>query len=1207
MRAVTANEQVVAPTGAIPPARTFDLCGPLPGPGVTVLEASAGTGKTFTIANLVTRFVAEGVPLDKLLVVTFTRMATGELRQRARETLVGAEQALRRVVETGAPPATGSDVERFLATPSPAAPDGAAEVRERFHRLTRALANFDAATITTTHGFCHRVLGALGSWGEVAPGAVLLEDPTDLVDQAVDDLYVRHVLRSGPLPFGRSEARKAAWQAVTNPRTALGPPAVRGDGSPAGLLRRLAEGARAEVAGRLLAANMLTYDDLLVRLAGALSAPGRGATACARLSERYEVVLVDEFQDTDLVQWEVVRGAFGTGRSRLVLIGDPKQAVYAFRGADVYAYLEAARTAPPPQRFTLNENWRSDEPLVEALDALLSPAHLGHPEIVYRRPTTPPGHRAPVLSGAPVGAPLRARLLDRDDAHLSRTRRGLVQKGSAVSAVARDLAADIRQLLAEGARLAGRDGAAGRSIGPQDIGVLVRTNRQAAIVQAALRATGVPVVVSGAQSVLSTASARDWLALLQALEQPASRSLAVAAALTDFVGMTGDGIATADELAWESLHASLHEWSALVRSTGVASLYAHVSATQHLPGRLLAHADGERRLTDLSHVAELLHAQATRSQLGLAALRTWLARRCGEEAADGTEAEQRTRRLDSDEPAVQVLTVHRAKGLEFPVVYLPYAWDPGGGDRAGGPVVYHDAEDGDRRKLDVGREDGPVYARHYRQALDERRGEDLRHLYVALTRARHQVVVWWAPAQDCQHSALGRLLLSRQPSGDVAASGLSGEPRDKQVRTAFDKVAALAPGLVSVEQASVPALFAAIDARGRREVVPGGAERAREGGRRNSRTGDDGLHAAAFERGIDSLWRRTSYTGVTAAAHGDGRRQALVTSEPEDEGVTDEAAPGMGTAGLPGAPEVAGGTARLPVTAWSGVPGGAEVGTFVHGLLEKLDFAAPDLQAEVAAVVEGAAGRYPGLPDQLPLVEEGLTAAVTTPLGGPLGSLALSGFGRCDRVDEMRFELPLAGGDRPSGRTALAGLVAILREHVDPDGPLGLYPEALAALADQARATGEDLLRGYLTGSLDLVVRAQTRGATRYFVADYKTNWLGPPGGELTAWHYREEALGREMVTAHYPLQAIFYLVALHRYLRWRLPGYEPQRHLGGAVYLFLRGMPGPGGDEEGPALAGVVPAPAGVFWWQPPPELVVETSRWLAGRQVAAEGLEAP
>ncbi len=313
------------------------------------------------------------------------------------------------------------------------------------------------------------------------------------------------------------------------------------------------------------------------------------------------------------------------------------------------------------------------------------------------------------------------------------------------------------------------------------------------MVQGALRRAGVPVVVAGAQSVLSTPAARDWLRLLEALEQPAARWRACAAALTPFVGMTPRQIADAGEDDWEAVHSRLYSWAEVARSQGIAGLVGHIGASEDLPARLLAETEGERRLTDLGHVAELLHAEAMRSQLGLAALRTWLARRTEEPGPEATEADQRSRRLDSGSDAVHILTVHRAKGLEFPIVYCPYLWDGAPAERAGAPVMFHDPDEGGRRKLDVGESGDVAYQRHLGAAQEESRGEDLRHLYVALTRARHQAVVWWVAVRGCQHSALGRLLLAKDAHGDVASVGRRGAPRDTDVAGRFAEISAAAP------------------------------------------------------------------------------------------------------------------------------------------------------------------------------------------------------------------------------------------------------------------------------------------------------------------------------------------------------------------------------------------------------------------------------
>jgi exodeoxyribonuclease V beta subunit len=208
-----------------------------------------------------------------------------------------------------------------------------------------------------------------------------------------------------------------------------------------------------------------------------------------------------------------------------------------------------------------------------------------------------------------------------------------------------------------------------------------------------------------------------------------------------------------------------------------------------------------------------------------------------------------------------------------------------------------------------------------------------------------------------------------------------------------------------------------------------------------------------------------------------------------------------------------------------------------------------------------------------------LVATIATPLGPALGGDSLSVIARSDRLDEMRFELPVAGGDRPVGSVSTASIADLLDAHLDPGGPLAGYADLLRDRSFDAE------LRGYLVGSLDLVFRRRRPdGRLLWYVADYKTNWLGPPGQVLTAGHYRRAALAAEMRHHHYPLQAILYMVALHRFLRWRQPGYRAESDLGGVYYLFVRGMVG----SDTPIDGG---DPCGVFHWAVPPELVLSLS----------------
>jgi len=1111
----------------------FDLRGPLP-QGVTVLEASAGTGKTYTIAALAARYVAEGTPLERLLLVTFTRMATGELRERVRERLVGVELGLR--LALAAVPADHADPVVELLSQGPRY-----TVALRRHRLARALADFDAATIATTHGFCQEVLGGLGIAADVEPDTAFVEDLSDLVADVVDDLYVRRFHRDPAPAFSVTEAAEIVRVAVANPAARI----VPAYGETPEMRRRLALAARRELDLRKLRFAVMTYDDLLTRLDASLSGEAGPATA-ARLRDRYDVVLVDEFQDTDPVQWEIMQRAFGAGGVVLVLIADPKQAIYAFRGADVYAYLEAAHGAAG--RATLSVNWRSDQPLIDAYDALFAGVTLGHEGIAYRRVKAAPANRTARLSGAPVKQPLRVRAVARGS--VAQTRGGYAQVQAARQHVADDLAADLAALLASGAQIERRaeDGSAigRRPVRPADVAVLVPTNRNAALIRTGLEEAGIPAVINGAGSVFATDPAREWLRLLEALERPASTTRTHSVALTCFLGWSPVRVACAEELEWEDAHRRLHDWARVLRTRGVASLLEIVTLAEGLPQRILRAPDGERRLTDLRHIAQLLHEAASTEQLGTTALTAWLRRRIAE-ARDDTGDEERSRRLDSDAEAVQVLTIHRSKGLEFPVVYLPFLWDSSFISSEPRPVLFHDPDDADRRAIDVSLE-GPDFDLHRSYYLRERRGEDLRLAYVALTRACHQAVIWWAGSWESRNSPLGRLLFARDAEGNVAAVGRF-TPTDAQVAARLADLADQAPGRISIEASTLsnPADY------------------------RPSPLASAPLAAAAFDRDLDLRWRRTSYSDITAGAY-----DAAVASEPEEPLISDEPAETASAVG---------GAAPQPelsaLSLLAEMPVGVRIGTFVHRALEATDFAAADLGRELAERIGGAPGAR-GLPIGDPaMVAVGLSAAIQTPLGPLLGGARLRDFRRADRLDELEFELPLVGGDEPTGWVTLSRMADLLRRHLSPADPLAGYAERLEDPSLRAQ------VRGYLIGFLDLVVRFEAPAGPRFAVLDYKTNWLAGPDEALTAFHHRPAALAAVMARHHYALQALLYTVALHRYLRWRLPGYDPERNLAGVAYLFLRGMSGP----DTPTVDGL---PCGVFAWRPPATLVDELSDLL-------------
>jgi exodeoxyribonuclease V beta subunit len=478
------------------------------------------------------------------------------------------------------------------------------------------------------------------------------------------------------------------------------------------------------------------------------------------------------------------------------------------------------------------------------------------------------------------------------------------------------------------------------------------------------------------------------------------------------------------------------------------------------------------------------------------------------------------------------VTVHAAKGLEFPVVYLPYAWDRA---RRKNPEVLLLHED-NRRILDVGGRNGPHYQSRHTACVAEEAGEELRLLYVAATRAQSRVVAWWAPSQqNTATSPLHRLLFGRRP-GQADPDEEPDIPEDQELTDRLTEWAAGAGKDVSVE---------AVSSNPRSAVWRPPPREAPE------------LDVAVFERTLSWEWGRRSYSSLTSVVH----QQDRTLSEPEQTGTSDE--PEAAT----GAPPAA--TASAAPSLMNTLPGGTSFGTLVHAVLEHIDTSATDLAAEVRArCVEAASRLY--LTVDVNALAPAILAALNTPT--PYGTLAE--IAPKHRLVEVGFELPVAGAADPvASPVTLSAIADLLRAHLDSKDPFAPYPDLL-------RSIPPSTLQGYLTGSLDAVLRVP---GPRYVVADYKTNRLF--AGDINAAQYDQATMAAAMLSEHYPLQALMYSVALHRYLRWRQPGYQPDTHLGGVMYLFVRAMVG----EQ-------TPPGCGVFSWIPPSGLVPALSDLLAG-----------
>jgi exodeoxyribonuclease V beta subunit len=1102
----------------------FNLLGALPAErSTTVLEASAGTGKTFALAGLVTRYVAEGQStLDQMLLITFSRAASQELRERVRSQIVHAVHAFEDPAAVGdnqlvAHLLTGTDDERAL----------------RRQRLRDALAGFDAATIATTHQFCQLVLKSLGVAGDTDAGVTLLESLDELVVEIVDDLYLAHFGRERNDPaLAYADALRLAREVVKNPSTQLRPRDPQ-PGSHAAVCVGFAKDVLAELDTRKRRQGVLGYDDLLSRLADALAT--EDSPARVRMYQRWPIVMVDEFQDTDPVQWQVIDRAF-SGRSTVILIGDPKQAIYAFRGGDIATYLRAAETAG--EKKTLATNWRSDAALIERLQVVLRGAQLGDSAIVVD--DVQAHHQGHRLAGAPRNDPFRLRVVRR--AALGRSGIQNLPIEELRAHIGADLAADIRALLANGATFAGR------RLQAHDIAVIVAKHKDARACFKALCDAGVPAVYTGDSDVFASKAADDWLCLLEAFDQPHRPGLVRAAASTMFFGETAESLSAGGDALTDRLAETLREWAGHARERGVAAIF-EAAQLRGMGDRVLSWQDGERHMTDLAHIAQLLQEVAHREHHSLPALRDWL-RSQREERSGATE---HNRRLDSDAAAVQIMTVFVSKGLQYPIVYLPFAFNRNTQDRD--VVLFHDEG---VRCLHIGGRDSPDFRAVEMLGRREDASDDSRLTYVAMTRAQSQVVAWWSPAFDEPNGGLSRLLRGRRPGDSLVPDRC--EPAkisdDDAMARLREWEAAGGPVIEDASIAVAPSLPPA----------------------------PPPTHLASrhFHRSIDTAWRRTSYSSLISAAATTG-----VSSEPEVTELDDEAGE---------IPLTEAETETLTLTEtgllspMADLPAGAQFGSLVHAVLETADPLAADLAGELQAHIRRHSVWWP-----VQVAPEVLAAALVpmheTSLGPLAGGLTLRQIGLRDRLRELDFELPLGGGElrsrAPDIRLADVGM--LLREHLPTDDALASYADRLTG-----RALGGQSLRGYLTGSVDAVLRVPGSAGHRYLVVDYKTNWLGDPERPLTAADYQRPRLVEAMLHSDYPLQALLYCAVLHRFLRWRVPDYDPARHLGGVLYLFVRGMCG----ADTPVLDG---QPSGVFSWQPPSSLVAALSDLLdAGRAAA-------
>ncbi|MCX7898234.1 MAG: exodeoxyribonuclease V subunit beta [Rhodocyclaceae bacterium] len=1117
--------------------------------GLQLVEASAGTGKTWTITALVLRFLLEEkVPIDKLLIVTFTRAAVAELSMRIRTRLAEAIQAFEQ----------GGSEDRFLAALLARHSD-----REALLRLRLALASLDEASIVTIHGFCQKALreaafaagrhfereivaegsfelhaAACDFWRrEMAAASALWsawlldrfpQGPADLLAlvrrmtipsgntkialpsdcdasaqqklysaaferaqrywrQARQEIVATLAAAAGDLDrrrFDQASVLKAAalydawlvgqpwaprwkeeeWKkAALLSATEIAKAAKKTGDRPlhpfheaVDALLPLAKAlaacfeqrtrvwvsdflrtAKEQIRKRRAQTGVQSYDDLIEDLALALSGRG-GDRLAAELRARYWAALVDEFQDTDLTQWAILSRLFGDQERPLILVGDPKQAIYGFRGADVFAYLTARCKAT---MHGLIVNRRTDQSLLTGINALFSaPRAFLLDGVSFEPAKAAEENERPVfrIDGRSPPRPLELW-------HLPPPAEGgknLWNKEEAAKRLAAAVAEDIVRLLSLASK--GRARIGDRALRASDIAVLVRKRRQAIWISQALAARGISSASLGGGSVWDTSEARELECLLAALADPTQEGRMRAALATRLYGWSAEAIARLDSDG--ALYAKCIDAFTLDRqrleSEGFLAFWRRFARREEVYRRLLAQPQGARRLTNFRQLAELISAEERRRPLDIEGMIRLL------KSKREVEDEESLLRLDSDAHLVRIVTIHAAKGLQYPIVYCPFLWDAPKPESAAWPALVH--EDGDTW-LDFGSTD---FASRAARAELEAAAEEVRLAYVAMTRAQHRLVLAWARANYAERSPLAWLLF-----------GARHRPRETGVEEA--RAAFFAAWKEGYDDRAALAEFCGQHGPSIACMAPPSPSDA------PAPCGDGAagtLAARSFSAFIRRPWRVHSFSALAAGLSERFEADYDAAQAPED-------------------------SLSLREDTIHAFPRGARAGAFLHAFLERCDFA--DLNA-VASLAESMLDEF-GFDRRWIQALSELAHAVA---GAALDEhgLRLADVAREARLTEVEFTFPLSSAAQS----------------------------------------------GYMKGFIDLVFTH--RG--RWYLLDYKSNWLGA-GAE----DYTPARLQAAMSAHRYELQARIYCAALYRMLALRDPAFDWERSFGGIFYVFLRGL----------------------------------------------------
>ncbi|MFV0576171.1 MAG: exodeoxyribonuclease V subunit beta [Vibrio sp.] len=821
----------------------------------------------------------------------------------------------------------------------------------------------------------------------------------------------------------------------------------------------------------------LGFDDLLSQLDKAISNDADGLLA-ERIRTLYPVAMIDEFQDTDPQQYHIFSQIYvGQPDNGLFMIGDPKQAIYAFRGADIFTYIAARNQVT--DHYTLGTNWRSSKAVIDGVNGLFefdSSPFLYDKDIPFEPVQASPNAENMYWEMNGEAQPAMGFwFLNQDEPELAAAEE--YRQGMAANT-----ANQIHQILTasnqDQAHFVDKKGNS-HAIQPSDIAVLVRTGREGKLIKDALAKQGIAsVYLSNRDSVFDSVVAQDVLRLLIAASNPSDEGAMRAILASDLFDLNVQQIDqfNHDENAWENLVNEFETYHQLWTQRGVQPMLRAVLNQRHIAERWLSQLNGERQLTDLLHLSELIQ-QASLSLEGESALIRWLATNI--EQHDGELADQ-TQRLESERKLVQIVTIHKSKGLEYDLVFLPFA----SSFRASSEAKFYD-ESSQQTVLDLSNDE-----ESQKLAEKERLAEDLRLLYVAVTRAVYGCIIGIAPLKkgkvsSAHSSAIGAILQHREEGDENAL---------------LDACSKLVKKVDSIEFMPKP-------------------QKPSERFQPQEETLT--LAAKTLSAKIDRNWRMTSYSGLVkqsthSHAHNDHQFDAAVDV---DKPIDSDAADVNMDALLEDLQE----THEHDPWSMFEFPRGARPGTFLHTIFEEIDFTLPTTSPETEAELTRLLEKEQYDLQWLPAIQSMITQVLNTPLDGK--ELRLAEKGESQRLVEMEFLLPI--------ESLIASQFNCLVQSHDQLSQL---------------ASGLDFLpvKGMLKGFIDLVFEHEGK----YYVLDWKSNHLGHSQPD-----YHPDNLAQAMLDHRYDFQYQIYSLALHRFLKSRIADYSYDTHFGGVYYLFLRGF----------------------------------------------------